>query len=76
MFKGREKQIYNKGYYSGFINATKKHLGNKCFKCNTTENLEIHHKNNLKKNIEGGKIMQIYHNLYYYVQSVIKRFKK
>lgn len=34
---------YRRGYYAGYRRATIDHLGNKCFKCGTTENLEIDH---------------------------------
>ena len=43
-YKNREIYLaYQKGYYAGARFITLCHLGNKCFKCGSTENLEIDH---------------------------------
>jgi len=43
------KLVHSRGYYAGYIRATKDHLGRKCAKCGETENLEIHHKKPLNR---------------------------
>lgn len=54
-FSGRDKEIYNKGYYAGYRRATIDHLGGKCAICGTTERPTIHHIKPLNRRQRGIK---------------------
>ena len=44
-----EQRAYLKGYHAGYRKATIDHLGGECVVCGSTENLQVHHPNRLRK---------------------------
>lgn len=38
-----QRQFYNKGYYVGYVKATKDYKGGKCQICGSKRGLQLHH---------------------------------